>query len=280
MKSIEFDNDHMIRKGYFHNGIKFVSKGDGDKTILFFMGGPGNIIFDEITPFNLYSRLIENNCTIYLVTRKSNLPDDYSVQNMATDYAHIIEQEFNGKVHAVIGVSYGGLITQYLAHMFPDVSDNFILLGAAYRVPDEGSMLDYNYATMMSEGNYQSALQLIFSGDVYYDSKKNAELRSIVAVSNNPLIETFQNIKSDTFEKDILIEAKAEINFNAEAICMEINVPFLIIGGENDHYFPIDIIRKTADLIPQSELILLEKTGHLDLLSGDAVHIICDYLLR
>ena len=43
-----------------------------------------------------------------------------------------------------------------------------------------------------------------------------------------------------------------------------ITVPVLLIGGDEDAYFPEGLTRETADLIPNCTLRLYQGKGHLD----------------
>ena len=43
-------------------------------------------------------KLLQNDYTAYIVTRKPGLPDGYSMQNMSDDYATMIREEFGHPV--------------------------------------------------------------------------------------------------------------------------------------------------------------------------------------
>ena len=58
---------------------------------------------------------------------------------------------------------------------------------------------------------------------------------------------------------DGLVELEAEDNFNFKERLVDIKVPTLVIGGENDSFYPI---RETAEGIPAAKLILYKKSGH------------------
>jgi pimeloyl-ACP methyl ester carboxylesterase len=58
---------------------------------------------------------------------------------------------------------------------------------------------------------------------------------------------------------DGLVELEAEDKFNFKERLADIKVPTLVIGGENDSFYPI---RETAEGIPGAKLILYKKSGH------------------
>jgi len=43
----------------------------------------------------------------------------------------------------------------------------------------------------------------------------------------------------------------------------EIKMPTLVIGGYKDYYCPVELLRETADGIPNAKLVLYEGKGHM-----------------
>ena len=43
----------------------------------------------------------------------------------------------------------------------------------------------------------------------------------------------------------------------------EIKAPTLVIGGDNDYYCPVELLRETAAGIPDARLVLYEGKGHM-----------------
>ena len=84
---------------------------------------------------------------------------------------------------------------------------------------------------------------------------------------------------SETFAQDILIEANVEYNDSPEPFLPQISVPILIMGGDNDLYFPLEYYKKTAELIPQATLRIYEGKGHGAFMSKQAQRDLCKYLL-
>ena len=59
---------------------------------------------------------------------------------------------------------------------------------------------------------------------------------------------------------DGLVEIEAEDKHDFKERLAEIKVPTLVIGGENDCFYPI---RETAARIPSARLILYKNAGHM-----------------
>jgi hypothetical protein len=65
----------------------------------------------------------------------------------------------------------------------------------------------------------------------------------------------------DRFTTDVMVEAEAEVAFDSRDILPLIEVPVLLIGGDRDVYFPLDLIRETARLIPDCHPPDLSRKG-------------------
>lgn len=121
-----------VRSGTFSNGIAYDTIGTGPRTAIFLPGGPG------IVPMawrrigrTLLEPLAAGGCTVWRLTRGRDLPAGHTLPDMADDVAQVIEENFGGRVDAVIGLSMGGMITQLLAARHPDAMDRVVLLSAA-----------------------------------------------------------------------------------------------------------------------------------------------------
>ena len=68
--------------------------------------------------------------------------------------------------------------------------------------------------------------------------------------------------RHQSYEKDVLTEAEAEVAFDARSVLPRIEVPVLLIAGDNDDYFPEDVLVETARLIPKCTLQLYEGKSH------------------
>ena len=247
--------------GMFSNTMACGRWGDGPKTLLLIPGGPGNDA-PAGTTLKMMGRplrpLIEHGYTLWMVTRRRGMPQGHTAEDMAADYADLIATEFDGKVDLVVGISFGGMIGQYLAANHPDRFDHIALVGAAYTVNDQGRQLDYDWATARSQGDWTKAGRLIM-GTMLSDSW----LRW-----TTPALGTLMGLMTrshlhDQFASDVMIEADAEVAFDTRTVLPHIETPVLLIGGDKDYYFPLPLVQETARLIPDCTLTIYEGKGHL-----------------
>jgi len=248
----------MTEKGFFGNGIPYVRFGNGENALLVFSGGPGNDLPSGLMlrMFTSGFKRVAQSYVIYAVTRKFGLPEGYTTRDMSEDYAAMIRDEFDGGPVDVVGVSYGGLIAQHLAADHPDLVRKLVIAMAAYKVGDEGKQLDMRYAELMSQGKTREASTAMIS--ILYPEGIKKQLFKFFMWLFGPLLSS-----KPTNPSDLLVEAEAECEHNTKNRLAEINVPTLVIAGDNDFYFPEDLYRETAAGIPNAKLILYEGVGHM-----------------
>ena len=103
--------DREPRNGTFPNGMDYLSRGSGPKTLLFIQGGPGSTV-----PQGMLRRIFRRQFdaflhagyAVWVVTRRRGMPPEHRIADMADDYAGLIAEEFGGRVDVVVGESFGG----------------------------------------------------------------------------------------------------------------------------------------------------------------------------
>ena len=247
----------MVKKGAFSNGIPYVRFGKGDDILLVFSGGPGNTLPSGfmIRVFGQFKQLSKS-YEVYVLGRKSDLPEGYTTRDMAEDCAAVIRDEFDGGPLDVMGMSYGGLIAQHLAADHPELIRRLVIAMSVYRFSEEGNELDMRYAELLSEGKKRAALRslepIIEGGRI-----KKGFMKFFMGFIG-PLLWSNPDNPSD-----LLVEGKAEMAHNTKNRLAEIRAPTLVIGGDKDYYCPVERLRETAAGIPDAKLVLYEGKGHM-----------------
>jgi pimeloyl-ACP methyl ester carboxylesterase len=247
----------MVEKGVFSNGIPYVRFGEGEDIVLVFSGGPGNTLPSGfmIRVFGQFKHLAKS-YVIYIMSRKTGLPEGYTTRDMAEDYAELIRDEFDGGPLDVMGMSYGGLIAQHLAADHPELIRRLVIAMSVYRFSEEGNKLDMRYAELLSEGKKRDALRSL--GAIIEGGRIKKGLLKFFMGYIGPLLWSDPDNPSD-----LLVEGKAEMAHNSKNRLAEIKVPTLVIGGDKDYYCPVERLRETAAGIPDARLVLYEGKGHL-----------------
>jgi pimeloyl-ACP methyl ester carboxylesterase len=247
----------MVEKGIFSNGVPYVRFGDGDHILIVFSGGPGNTLPSGfmIRVFGQFKHLSKR-YVVYVLGRKSDLPEGYTTRDMAEDYAAVMRDEFDDGLFDVMGMSYGGLIAQHLAANNPELIHRLVIAMSSYRFSEEGNELDMRYAELLSEGKKRAALKslepIIEGGRI-----KKGFMKFFMGFIG-PLLWSNPDKPSD-----LLVEGKAEMAHNSKSRLAEIKAPTLVIGGDRDYYCPVERLRETAAGIPDARLVLYDCKGHM-----------------
>jgi pimeloyl-ACP methyl ester carboxylesterase len=248
--------------GIFANGMAYMRWGTGPKTMLEIPGGPGNAL--PAGPFaarmmTSQSRpFVEDGYTVWSVVRKQDMPPGHTMADIADDYATLITDEFDGQVDLVVGISYGGMVCFYLAARHPDRFRHVVVGVAGYAVSERGKALDYEFATLRSEGrNGEAAARML--GDLGPAIRVPGAARIGGAVLGRLMF----GGTHPYFASDVMVEAEAEVACDARDVLPDITVPVLLVCGDEDVYFPKEVYEETARLIPDCTLRMYEGVGHV-----------------
>jgi len=243
-----------VTTGYFKNGLPYFRIGSGPRNLVIFEGL--NFVHKPLSGLGLrmmsssFKRLTED-FTVYYVSRKPDLPAGYSMRDMSEDYATMIENELGGPV-SVMGLSTGGAIAQHFAVDHPDLVDRLVLVSTGYSLSEGGAELQRKVIRLTRQGKWRSAAAVMAGG--------------MASGMMRPLLLGFFWILgrgifgSPSDPSDGLAELEAEDRFNFKERLTDIKVPTLVIGGENDCFYPIG---ETAAGIPSARLILYKNAGHM-----------------
>ncbi len=190
---------------------------------------------------------------IYLVTRRPGLPEGFTTRDMAADYARALAAEFNDPVD-VVGLSTGGEIAQHFAADHPEQVRRLVLGSTAHRVGDEGRALLERWKGFARCGQWRA---LHASSAAMYGSRLARTLLRPLLWLIGPLV---AGVPSDA--SDYLATIDADLAHEAKERLAEIRAPTLVIGGEEDIFYPVGLVEETASGIPGAWLEILPRTGH------------------
>jgi pimeloyl-ACP methyl ester carboxylesterase len=253
-------NAHTLSRGQFRNGMEYLTWGSGAKTVLFLQGGPGSDL-----PAGMLLRLFQRRLrpyaaagfTVWIVTRRRNMPTGHSVADMADDVAQAIAGDLGGRVDLVVGESYGGMIAQYLAARHPDRVAHTAVVAAAAEVSAWGKDVDLRMAQGVVDGDRTAAGGAMLE---YLLPRASASGPPTARPSHRRLDHRgYRKVPRD----DLLTEAQAEVAFDSRAILPRIREPILLICGDRDQFFTRDVVEETAGLIPNCSLIWYPGKGHM-----------------
>ena len=246
------------RRGTFPNGMDYLTLGEGPKTMLFIQGGPGSSVSSG-SAARLLRRMVgpyaKAGYTVWVVTRRRHMPAGHTVADMAQDYADVIRDELGGRVDVVVGLSYGGMIAQYLAALHPERLGAAALVVAGCVVAPDGADVDRRMAEAQAGGNRREAATVLAESRV--SGPRWWWLRRLIGVVLAPVM------GGHVPPEDLLTEAEAELAFDSREVLPRISVPVLLVAGDRDRFFPEAVIKETAALIPEHTVVWYHGKGHL-----------------
>ncbi len=185
---------------------------------------------------------------------QSEKPDEeYSVALLAQDTYELLRALGVSQAH-ILGASLGGFIAQQLALDHPEMVQKLILCatssGGPHMILPKGNVLQF-MAFGAGKETFQYGLELSFSQDyLRQHSHEIAELTRPLRRNPQP-------------RYAYLRQLMAPIDFCSEARLSEMRCPTLVIAGEDDQVVPVENSRRLAAKLPQAQLKILSKAGHL-----------------
>jgi pimeloyl-ACP methyl ester carboxylesterase len=171
---------------------------------------------------------------------------------------------------SLIGISYGSLVAQHFALLYPDVTDKLILLSTFAHKTPYYEAIELSWWRALETGGYNLMLDIM--------------LPSVLSESYfaNPIVPISK-----------MKESRQELNRNSDAILklMEatrnrpdyrkrlknIIAPTLIIQGEKDLLLPVHLAEEVKKNIPGAKLLVVKNAGHT--LNLEHVNEVCAAIL-
>jgi pimeloyl-ACP methyl ester carboxylesterase len=247
--------------GYFRSGLPYNRSGSGPRSLAIFQG----LSFtNEPLPSRMMVRFVgyrflEEDYTIYIVTRKPGLPDGYSMQNMSDDYAVMIREEFGSPVD-VIGVSTGGSIAQHFAADHPDLVRRLVLHSAAHTLGEAGKAVQRRIGDLAQQRQWRAAYAAMFGFMFPRAGIKGFFGRLAAWIA--PFIVARIPFMAPKDPSDLIITIEAEDRHNFKDRLSEITAPTLVVAGDQDPFYSEVLFQETAERIPNARLILYKGMGH------------------
>jgi pimeloyl-ACP methyl ester carboxylesterase len=253
--------------GMSNTRMAFARWGTGTKTLLLMPGGPGNFAPGGISLWMMlrpFRRLLDEGYSIWWVTRKQRMPQGHSIADMADDYAEFIESELGGRVDVALGTSYGGIIGFYLAARHPERFRHIVTALAGYAVSERGKRIDYTFAQRLSQGRAVEAARGMFE-----DYFPQVRIPGLARLFGEVMGRIGFRGGHPGWASDLMVEAEAEVAFDARPVLPQIRVPVLLIGGGADYMFPEGYLEETAGLIPDCTVRVYEGRDHMGAISDE-----------
>jgi len=231
----------------------YVRFGSGERVLIMLPGlGDGlQTVKGTALPMALMYRKLAKCFTVYMFSRKNDLPDGHTTRAMAHDLAEAMEALGIRKA-SLLGVSMGGMIAQHFAIDRPDLTDKLVLVVTA---PRPNALLT---------GSVEEWLAQAEQGD--HTALMDSNVRRIYSKgyyrANKWLIPIMGKLTKPRSYRRFFVQGKACLTHDAYEALPKITAPTFVIGGEQDQCLGGNASRELAARIPGAKLHMYPQWGH------------------
>ena len=189
--------------------------------------------------------------TVYMFSRKNDIPEGYSIKDMADDQALAMKNLGIDKA-IVMGVSQGGMVAQYLAADHPKLVEKLILVVTAPYANNTIKKVVKKWIEMTITCTHTELM--LDTAEKVYTKEYNEKNKKYL-----PLVARFT--KPDNYDR-FCKNAYAILNFDARDALERIKCPTFIISGNCDNTVGNDAPYELKEGISNSEMIIFDGLGH------------------
>lgn len=236
-----------------HTDMYYVCFGHGSKNLVVLPGlsdGLTTVKGKALFLRGPYKRFLTE-YTVYMFSRKNDMPEGYTIRQMAEDQALAMKALGIGKA-AVLGVSQGGMVSQYLAIDHPELVEKLILAVTAPYANDVVNDAVRSWIEMAKQGDHVRLMvdtaERMYS-KAYLD--RNRKMFPVMARLTKP----------GSYER-FFRNAYAILEFDARDELSKISCPTLIVAGNDDNTVGNDAPYELNKGIPGSKVYIYHGLGH------------------
>ncbi len=233
--------------------MDYIRFGSGARTLVMLPGvGDGlKTVRGMALPFALLYRALARDFTVYVFSRRRDLPRHCTTREMAGDVREAMAAlDLTGA--AVVGVSQGGMIAQWLAVDHPERVGKLVLAVTLGRPNDTVRDVIARWKDMAERGDYRGIL--LDTAECSYSPKRRRQMRLEYALLG-------RMGKPRSFDR-FLTQAESCVTHDAYEELDGIACPTLVIGGTDDRIVTAAASGELAERIPGSRLYMYEGLGH------------------
>ena len=233
--------------------MDYIRFGRGDKPLLMIPGvGDGlRTVKGLALPFAMMYRSLARDFTVYVFSRRAPLAPGTTTRDMAQDLDAAMDK-IGLSAAAVVGVSQGGMIAQWLAIDHPDRVGRLVLtVTLPCPNPTVRSVIE-GWIGMARRGDYRGIM--LDTAERSYSEKRLRQARRTYR-----LIGSFGRPKS--FDR-FIVQAESCATHDARGALGRIACPTLVIGGTDDKIVTGEASVELAAAILRSRLYMYKGLGH------------------
>ena len=199
--------------------------------------------------------IMKEDFTVYVFDRRKEVPDPYSIDDMADDTAAVLAELALTDVY-LFGASQGGMIAMVLAARYPALVKKLILGSTASRVSQAQFQTTLSRWINLAKEKNAAALYDAF-GRAIYPADIYAQFKDIFAAAAKTVTE-------EELKKFIIL-AESVCDFDCTEELVKITCPVLAIGNKDDEVLDAAATEEIMNNLspnPDHTMYLYEGYGH------------------
>lgn len=230
--------------------MDYVTFGKGEKPLIMIPGLNLKRVIEVASPMAHMYRIVAEEYKVYLLDRREDIPEGYTVRDIAGDVAYAMK-ELGIENADVLGISQGGMIGQYLAIDYPELVHKLVLGVTISRENPTIREVITKWIAMAEQGDYQG-ISTDMLERMYTDEYKEKYGRLIPLLSKAG--------KPKDMQRFINL-AKACSTCNTYEMLDRIKCPVFVIGGRKDNIVSGEASEEIAEKLG-CEIYMYEDMGH------------------
>ncbi|MCC5890123.1 MAG: alpha/beta hydrolase [Alkalibacterium sp.] len=235
--------------------VDFITFGKGEKPLVIIPGLSDGLRTVKGTAASLavMFRIYAKDYKVYVFSRKNKLEEGYSTRDMASDLKKSMEKLNISKAY-VMGLSQGGMISQYLAIDYPEMVERLVIAVSVARQNDTIQTVIKGWVELAESNDYKNLV---------IDSTEKTHTAEYLQKKKYRLMYPFiTKIGRPKNLNRFIIQAQACLNHNAYDELDRIDCPTLVIGGDSDEVVGENTSEEMAEKIKGSKLVIYKGLGH------------------
>ena len=204
--------------------MDYMRFGNGARNLVIIPGVSVQSVMNYAEAITESYKLLTDDFTVYVLDCRKDMPDSYSVDDMARDTAEAIKALKLDRV-SIFGASQGGMIAMKIAVDHPELVEGLILGSTSARVTPESYDRIFAGWVNLAEAGKTEELYLSFGEAVYPES--------VFEQSRELLIEAAKTVTSDDLKRFCTITEGMK-GFDVTGDLHKIMCPVLVIGSNDD----------------------------------------------
>ena len=216
--------------------MEYFKFGKGDKTLVILPGISVQSVMNSSDAVADAFQLMQEDFTIYVFDRRKELPQEYSIYDMAKDTAAAIRKVGLSDIY-LFGASQGGMIAMTVAIENPDLVKKLALASTSSHVKPEQYTALSEWIDLAKKGD-RTGLYLKF-GEMIYPP-------AVFEQYKDYFIETSKTVTDEELQRFVIL-ASGTKDFNVTDRLQEIQCPVLTTGSFEDEVLDSDATMEIAE---------------------------------